>query len=127
MIRLIIIAVTSLLAQFILPWWSIAIVAFMVCFWGSRNAGGAFIEGFAGIAIVWFVYAGLIHFRTEGVFTGRMGLLIVKSSSPIVMLLVTPVLGGIVGGLAGMAGYFFRQAVRPRQLVTQKRKIESSF
>ena len=127
MIRLILIAIVSLLVQFILPWWSIALVAFMVCYWGSRNAGGAFVEGFAGIAVVWLAYAVLIHFRTEGVFTGRMGLLIIKSSSPAGMLLLTTVLGGLVGGLAGMAGYYVRQVIMPSQLMAQKQKVKSEF
>lgn len=122
MIQLLLIALFSFLAQLILPWWSIAIVAFMICFWRSRRADSALGEGFLGIALVWLAYALLIHLRTEGVFTSRMGLLLLKSTSPLWMLVITPFLGGLVGGIAGIAGYYIRQAILPSQQFAMKRR-----
>ena len=122
MIQVLLIAVLSFLAQLILPWWSIAIVAFLICFWRSRRVGSALREGFLGIALVWLVYALLIHLRTEGVFTSRMNLLLLKSTSPLGMLVITPFLGGLVGGIAGMAGYYIRQAILPSQQFAMKRR-----
>lgn len=109
MIQIVLIAVLSLLAQLVLPWWSLAIVAFLVCFWRSKNAGQAFVSGFYGIAIVWLIYVLLIHLRTDGIFTGRMSELLFKMNSNILPGLVTAILGGLVGGLAGLSGYFVKQ------------------
>lgn len=121
MIQVLLIAFLSLLAQLAFPWWSVAIVAFAVCFWrgtASRGsafrgsgAGRAFLYGFAGVALVWLVYALIIHFRTDGIFTGRMSQLLFKADASAGLVLATVVLGGLVGGLAGVAGYFTRQAV----------------
>lgn len=121
MIELILIAIISLIAQLMLPWWSLVVVSFVICCWRNQSAGRAFMQGFGGIAIVWFLYALLIHFRTEGVLTGRMGLMFLKSAAPIGMLLLTPLLGGIVGGFAGMAGALTRQVILPLQQFRPKR------
>lgn len=110
MLQIFLIAVISLLAQFVLPWWSLAVVAFGVCYWRSPRAGQACLSGFAGVALVWLVYALLIHLRTDGIFTGRMSQLLFKVDNPTLPLLVTAVLGGLVGGLAGLSGYFVRRA-----------------
>lgn len=104
MIEILLIAVLSLLAQLILPWWSLAIVAFLVCFWRSLSAGRAFLYGFSGVVLVWIVYAFIIHAQTDGVFTGRMSELLFKTNSTALPLLATAVLGGLVGGLAGLSG-----------------------
>jgi len=111
MIQILLISILSLLAQLVLPWWSLAIIAFVVCFWRSEKAGQAFFYGFYGIAIVWLIYALLIHFRTDGIFTGRMSELLFKMNSNVLPGLITAILGGLVGGLAGLSGYFVKQAV----------------
>ena len=111
MLQILLIAILSLLAQLILPWWSLAIVAFLVCFWRSSKAGRAFLYGFAGVALVWLGYALLIHVRTDGIFTGRMSELLFKTSNAVMPIIVTAILGGLVGGLAGVSGFFMRQGV----------------
>ena len=110
MIQILIIAVLSLLAQLVLPWWSVALVAFLVCFWRSSRAGQSFFYGFYGIAIVWLIYAVILHFRTDGILTGRMSELLFKTNNASIPVLVTAILGGLVGGLAGLSGFFVRQA-----------------
>ena len=114
MIQILLIAVLSLLAQLFLPWWSLAIVAFAVCFWRSEGIGRAFVYGFLGVAFVWLGYALLIHVRTDGIFTGRMGELLFKTNSIAIPMLVTAILGGLVGGLAGLSGYVIREAATNR-------------
>lgn len=117
MIQILLIAFLSLLAQLILPWWSIALVAFGVCLWRSPGSARAFWYGFAGVALVWLLYALLIHIRTDEIFTARMSQLLFKADAPALLLLATAVMGGLVGGLAGLAGYFARQAVVNRRVV----------
>ncbi|GAB2522374.1 hypothetical protein [Spirosoma aerophilum] len=110
MIEIFLIAILSLLAQFILPWWSLAIVAFGVCFWRSPGGGRAFLSGFLGVAVVWLVHALLLQFRTDGVFIGRMSELLFKTNTAALPVVVTTLVGGLVGGLAGLSGYLVKQA-----------------
>ena len=105
MLPFLLIALLSAVAQLFLPWWSIALVAFGVCFWRSKTGWRAFGAGFLGIAMVWFVYAFLIHLQTDGILTGRMAELFFKTKTPVFLLLITPLLGGLTGGLAGLAGH----------------------
>lgn len=111
MIQLILIVLVSLVAQLILPWWSIGLVAFGICFWRSHSAGRAFLYGFAGVALVWLGYALLIQLRTDGLFIGRMSELLFKSNTSALPALVTTLVGGLVGGLSGLSGYFVKQAM----------------
>ncbi|RRB11112.1 hypothetical protein EHT87_26875 [Larkinella knui] len=108
MLPFLVIALLSAVAQLFLPWWVIAPVAFGVCLWRSKTGWRAFGNGFLGIAVVWFVYALSIHLQTDGILTGRMADLLFKIKAPLVLLLLTPLIGGLVGGLAGLAGQQLR-------------------
>ncbi|GAA4468492.1 hypothetical protein GCM10023189_53920 [Nibrella saemangeumensis] len=112
MLPVLIIIVVSAIAQLFLPWWIIAPVAFGSCWWLSKSSGRAFLAGFLGIALVWLAYAAWIHSHTDGILTGRMSQLLFKADVPLVLLLLTPVIGGLVGGLAGLTGYQVRRALR---------------
>ena len=111
MIQIFLIALISLLAQLVFPWWSLAIVAFLICLWRSPGAGSAFLYGFTGIALVWLAHALIIHVRTDGIFTGRMGELLFKTNNAAIPTLITAFLGGLVGGLAALSGFFVRRAL----------------
>ena len=67
--------------------------------------------GFYGIALVWLGYALLIYAQDGGSFIGRMGELLLKVNNAVLPILVTAILGGLAGGLAGLSGFYVRQAV----------------
>lgn len=113
MISILLIALLSAVAQLVLPWWSIALVTFAYCFGRPQGSGRAFLYSFAGVAFVWFVYALLQHVQTDGVLTSRISEVLKLPANPTFLLLITPLLGGLVAGLSGMAGYFVRQAIMP--------------
>lgn len=115
MYQIVLIAFLSLFAQFFLPWWTLAIVAFAVCFWripgrSGVPAGWAFWYGFAGTSLIWLMYALLIQLRTDGVFVGRMSELLFKANTGILPALATTLVSGLVGGLAGLSGFYVRTA-----------------
>lgn len=116
MISFLIIVLLSVLAQLVLPWWSVALVAFAVCFWRSQTGMQAFWAGFAGIASVWQLYALFIHIQNDGILTGRMSQLLFKANSPIVLLELTVLIGGLIGGLAALSGYMCRQVLLTKAL-----------
>ena len=115
MLPFLLIVLLSTVAQLFLPWWSIAIVAFGICFWRSRTVWRAFGNGFLGIAVTWFIYALVIHLQTDGILTARMADLLFKTPSSISLLLLTPLLGGLVGGFAGLAGQQVRSVFATRR------------
>jgi hypothetical protein len=92
-----------------MPWWIIALVSFGLAFWKALNAQNAFIAGFAGIALGWLGYSVFIHLRTEGILTERIANVLPLHNS-FLLILVTVLMGGLVGGMAALAGYYCRNA-----------------
>lgn len=118
MLPTLIIAVLSAIAQFFLPWWVVAPIAFAVCFWQSETAGKAFLVGTASVTLVWAAYAGFLNFQNQGLLATRMGELLFRSpGNPGILLTLTPLIGGLVGGVAGLAGFYVRQAFLPRPAI----------
>jgi hypothetical protein len=105
------IALLSLLLQLFLPWWVVAPVAFGLALWHGRSGWQAFGAGFGAVALVWLGASLFTHLRTEGILTGKVATLLTLPS-PILLLVVTALIGGLVGGMAALSGYFFRQALR---------------
>jgi len=107
------ILILSLVVQLFMPWWIIALVSFGLAFWKAPNARNAFIAGFAGIALGWLGYSLFIHLRTEGILTERIAHVLSLHNS-FFLILVTVLIGGLVGGMAALAGYYCRNAVLVR-------------
>jgi hypothetical protein len=115
MLPTLIITILSAIAQYFLPWWVVAPIVFAVCFWQSDTAGKAFLSGTASVTLVWAAYAGFLNFQNQGVLAARMGELLFKSpNNPGILLTLTPLIGGLVGGISGLAGFYVRQLVSPR-------------
>jgi hypothetical protein len=94
-----------LLALF-MPWYSIAIAAFMMGFLLKSNTN--FLAGFSAIAILWIFNAILINTGSSSDLTERVAkLLMVKYE--IVLFGVMAVIGGLVGGFAALTGSLLRK------------------
>jgi len=102
----------SVAAQFFLPWWIVGLISFGACWWHSESGGRAFLVGFAGIGLSWLLYALLIHLQTGGILTSRMSQLIVRQDGSVFILALTTLVGGLVGGVSGLAGHQVRQVFR---------------
>lgn len=106
-----IIAILAAILQVFTPWWVIAIVPFLILFWRPARAMGAFWTGFGGIGITWLIYGYYQHFISDGAISDRVAQLFMLPNG-ITLLLVTSLIGGLVGGLSGVAGYWVRQIFR---------------
>jgi len=106
----ILITVLGFALQWVLPWWILAIICFALAFWLARRAGEAFWAGFAGIALGWLVLSLVLHFRNDGILTTRIATLF-SLPIPTLLIFITALLGGLVGGLAALSGYFFRRTI----------------
>ncbi len=104
---LLIILVLGFIAQLFLPWWIIAVVCFLAGFTFIDEAKYGFLVGFFG---VFFLWAGVAIFKSYGndfILLQRMGELLGLSSKWLV-LLATSVLGGLIGMLSTLSGYFLQ-------------------
>lgn len=106
-----IILILSVVLQLFAPWWVIAIIPFGILFWRPASTSGAFWTGFGGIALPWLAYGYYLHFISEGAMSDRVAQIFFLPNG-ILILIVTALVGGLTGGLAGLAGHYLRQLFR---------------
>lgn len=108
-VSLILIALLSFGACLYFPWWSIAIVAFLVAALIPQSPGMSFLTGFIALFLLWGVLSFWISSSNEHVLAHKISLVILKLDSPYLLMLATAFIGGIVAGLAAMTGSFLRK------------------
>ena len=98
----------SFVACLYLPWWSIAIVSFLMAIFISQKPLFSFLSGFIGIFILWGVLAFWISAKNDHILAHKVSLIILKTDSPILLVLVTAIIGAIIAGLAALCGAYLR-------------------
>ena len=109
----ILIFVLASAVQLDLPWWSLAVVAFVVGLAIAPSGRVAFWAGFAGAALSWLLPATWLAQQNDGLLAHRVAQLLPLGGSPVALVLVTGVVAGLVGGLAALSGCWLRLAIRP--------------
>ena len=107
-ISFILTAVLSFAACLYLPWWSIAVAAFIVAALIPQRPGKAFITGFLALFFLWAVLSFWISNNNEHVLAHKISLLIFKMDSPYLLILATASIGALVAGLAALSGSLLR-------------------
>ena len=87
-----------------LEWWSIAVVAFLVALLIPQRIGRAFLSGFLGIALLWAAVALWNDIPNDSILSRKIAELFKLGGSSFLLIVVTALLGGIVGGFAAMSG-----------------------
>jgi hypothetical protein len=93
----------------VLPWWTFAICAFIVALAIHQKAWKAFLSGFMALALLWGLMAAYIDLRNEHLLGNKIAGLLLKTSSSIILVLITALVGGLVAGFAAMTGSFLRK------------------
>ncbi len=102
-------AVLAFAAGLYLPWWSIALVAFVVGIVIPQQAWKAFLGGFIGVFLLWGILAWWIDQENQGILSKRIAELLPLNGSATVLILITAFVGALVAGLAGLSGSFLRR------------------
>jgi hypothetical protein len=105
------VSILAALAEYFAPWWLIAVVAFVVALVAGLKPGQSFLMGFLGIALFWFVAALISDYANDHILANRMAK-VFHLPGGILFILVSAIIGGIVGGLASWSGGLFSS--RPR-------------
>ena len=101
-LSLTLIALLSFAASLYLPWWSIAIVAFLVILFLPQQPGKSFLSGFLALFILWGALAFWLSFNNEHNLAKKMSLVILKSGSAYLLILVTALIGAVTAGMAAL-------------------------
>ena len=104
----------SFLAGMFSSWWSIAVISFLVALLIPQRIGFAFLSGLIGIALLWTVIALWFDIPNNSILSHRISLLFKLGGSSALLILVTALIGGLVGGFAAMAGSSLRFVRKPQ-------------
>lgn len=114
-LALLLTAVLSFLAGLRLEWWSIAIIAFLIALLIPQRIGYGFLSGFIGIFLLWAILASWIDIKNQSILSHKISELFKLGGSSILLILVTALIGGLVGGFAAMAGSSLRPEKKLRR------------
>lgn len=101
-------ALVSLGVTYFMPWWTMAIVCFLIASAFGLDGDEAFWGGFFSIAVFWFLTALFKGSQNEQLLSKRMAQLF-HMNSPYLFMAIGAVLGGLVGGLAAWSGSLTRR------------------
>lgn len=106
-ISLLLTAFLSFVACLYFPWWSIAVVAFLVYAMIPQRHFTSFLGAFLALFLFWGLFSFWISEANHHILADRLSLLL-KMGSPVLMIGITALIGGIVSGLAGLAASYLR-------------------
>lgn len=107
-ISILLIAIFALLAEYYFAWWSIAIVCFFVTMILGLQPGASFRSGFLGIALLWLTISLLKDIPNHHILSQKLAQ-VFHLPNYALFILVTIIIGGLVGGLSGWSGSLVRK------------------
>ncbi|MCO5945299.1 hypothetical protein [Mucilaginibacter flavidus] len=109
-----IILILTFASGFFLPWWVIAIAAFLPALFIGKTPARSFGAGFAAVFITWTVLALFKTVPNDNILATRVASLF-QLPSWILLLLITALIGGIVGGMSALSGILLKRALAKKQ------------
>ncbi|MCP9750886.1 hypothetical protein [Ferruginibacter sp. HRS2-29] len=108
LLSILLIALLSFAAALYMPWWTIAVAAFIVALVFNMSGGKSFLAGFLAIFLLWSVMSFLISSNNGHLLAHKVSLLILSVDNPYYLILATGLIGGLVAGFAALTGSFLR-------------------
>ncbi|MEM7110353.1 MAG: hypothetical protein AAF519_19150 [Bacteroidota bacterium] len=114
-LKVVLIASISALGQLFLPFWSVAMVAFLIGFVIEGNGFSSFLSGFLGVGLLWATVALIIDVQTASLLSGKIASVLPFAGSVPLLILVTVLIGAVVGGFGALSGNMFRALFRKQK------------
>lgn len=105
------ILITAFLLNLFLPWWSIAIPGLAFGYYFNQKALPSFGWGFLALFLLWGGQALYIHLANDAILSSRIAEML-SVGSPLLVVLITGILGGLVSGLATLTGSLVKETPR---------------
>ncbi len=101
-------ALLSFVSGLYLPWWSVALAAFVACALIPIAPWKSFFAGFIGVFLFWGTMSFIIDSNNNHILSQKIAQIFPLGGSYILLILVTAFVGALVGGLAGLTGSYVR-------------------
>lgn len=111
-VSLILMAGLSFAACLYLPWWSIAIVCFIVAALIKQRTWLAFLCGFLSLFLLWAGLSFWLSSNNNHVLAHKVSVLILKKDNPDLLIIITGMIGAVVAGFAAVTGSILRSMIK---------------
>jgi len=108
-VSILLITILSIPACLYFPWWSIAIVAFIVAVLIPQSPVASFLTGFISLFILWGSLSFWLSNNNEHLLADKVSFLILTLNNPYLLILVTAFIGAVVAGFAALTASFLRR------------------
>ncbi|HVM90167.1 MAG TPA: hypothetical protein VMT76_18405 [Puia sp.] len=102
-------ALLSFFAGLYLPWWSVALSAFVTALLVPEKPWKSFVAAFAGVFILWALLAAVIDSKNSHILSQKIAHIFPLGGSYFLLILVTAFIGALVGGFAGLTASYVRK------------------
>ncbi|MCU0405043.1 MAG: hypothetical protein MUE99_10900 [Chitinophagaceae bacterium] len=102
-------AYAAFLFSDITPWWMFAVGAFLAGWAVPVSAFKTWVAGFSGVFVAWAVLCFIANDSNNGILASKMSLILPLQGSGIALILISALVGALVGGFAAMTGSFLRR------------------
>lgn len=108
-IAIIITALLSFASCLFFPWWSIAGAAFIVALFIHQSPLVSFSSAFLSLFLLWSGLAFYLSSNNDHLLAHKVSLIILKTDNPILLIVASGIIGGLVAGFAALIGSFLRK------------------
>jgi uncharacterized membrane protein YdcZ (DUF606 family) len=115
-ISILLTALLSFVSGLYLPWWGIAIAAFIVSIAIPQSPWMSFLSGFLGVFLLWEILAWWIDSRNSNILSPKIAQVLPLGGSTMLLVLVSSLIGALVAGFAGLAGSYVRKPPATEEL-----------
>ena len=109
-VSILLIALLSIAACLYLPWWSIALVSFIVAAIIPQKPAKSFVTGFIALFLSWAALAWFLSSNNDHLLAHKISVLFLKMDSPLLLIIATALIGALVAGFASLAGSYVRKS-----------------
>lgn len=102
------------LLNLFMPWWSALIPAIVFGAWLLDGSLRAFLTGISAGGLAWLIQALYVHIANDGILTGRIAE-VLQAGSPVIVLLFTFMVGGLICGFGTLFGFQLRRLIYPER------------
>jgi len=106
-----VILILSVLSSYFLPWWTVAVVAFLAALFIGKTSGQSFLFGFSGVFVAWVLVALFKSLPNDNMLAERVVQLFPLPHNWICVLLVTGIIGGLIGAMGALSGALLKKAL----------------
>jgi hypothetical protein len=111
-VSILLIALLSFAFGLYLPWWSIALVAFIVTALIHQRPLRAFISGFIALFLLWAIVAMIVDISNQHILSQKIASVLPLGGSYILLILVTGFIGGLVAAFGALSGSYLRTVAK---------------